>query len=57
MYFNEGKLFVNTVDCEFYIINNEGKLIEKKSDICSTFFMLDEILYQDRSNDYARNFL
>lgn len=50
MYYIEEKLFVYTIDGNFFIINNEGKLIESFSEIEKTFFVLDEILYQDGGN-------
>lgn len=45
IYFAENKIFVHTNNAEFYILNDQGKILNSFSEIHDTFLELDGVLY------------
>ena len=45
IYFAENKIFVHTNDAEFYILNDQGEVLDSFSEILDTFLEKDGVLY------------
>lgn len=47
LYFAEDKIFVHTSDGEFFILNEEGKILDTFHESFGTFLVIDDILYME----------
>lgn len=47
IYFAENKIFVYTIDSEFFILNEEGEILDNFSETFRTFLQIDNILYME----------